>query len=167
MLKISRLADYATVIMHYLAGHTGRMHSAAHIAEATKLSTPTVSKLLKQLNEGGLVSSVRGSSGGYQLARPAEQISLVAMIAAVDGQPAVTQCADTHETCVHNQVCGLRGHWQFINQVIVNVLENLTLADLCKPISETRMLPIQFHGLNDAQQQRLNQSINTIEIMDE
>ncbi len=68
MLRISRLTDYATVILASLAG--GALASAADIAERTHIGLPTVSKLLKELQHAGLVRSVRGAHGGYQLVPP-------------------------------------------------------------------------------------------------
>ncbi len=63
MLKISRLADYATIIMTILASKQERF-SAAQIARAIPLSMATVSKVLKLLNESKLVNSERGVNGG-------------------------------------------------------------------------------------------------------
>ena len=71
MLRISRLTDYATVILAALAGEPERVQTAAALAEQTHIAAPTVSKLLKQLQRAGLVISTRGLHGGYQLARPA------------------------------------------------------------------------------------------------
>ena len=61
MLRISRLTDYATVILASLGG--GALASAAEIAERTRIGLPTVSKLLKELQHAGLVRSVRGARG--------------------------------------------------------------------------------------------------------
>ncbi len=60
MLKISRLADYATTVMTILASGKTERYSAAQIARTTPLSAATVSKVLKLLNEGKLVNSERG-----------------------------------------------------------------------------------------------------------
>ena len=73
MLRISRLTDYATVLLASLASEPQRVQTAASLAEQTHIAAPTVSKLLKQLQRAGLVTSTRGLHGGYQLARPAEQ----------------------------------------------------------------------------------------------
>jgi len=75
MLRMSRLTDYATVLLAALAGEPGRVQTAASLAEQTRLAAPTVCKLLKQLQRAALVTSTRGPRGGYQLARPAAQIS--------------------------------------------------------------------------------------------
>src|ERR1700733_4335180 len=79
MLRISRLTDYATVLLAALAGEPERVQTAASLAAQTHIAGPTVSKLLKQLQRAGLVSSTRGLHGGYQLARPATQISAAAI----------------------------------------------------------------------------------------
>ena len=65
MLRISKLTDYATVILARLAAEPERRFTAAQIAAETHLAAPTVSKLLKQLHRQGLVVSTRGSAGGY------------------------------------------------------------------------------------------------------
>ncbi len=75
MLRISKLTDYGTVILACLATPPERRHTAAEVAERTRLALPTVSKLLKSFHRAGLVTSVRGSHGGYQLSRPAAEIS--------------------------------------------------------------------------------------------
>ena len=75
MLRISRLTDYATVILGVLAAEPGRMHTATAVAARTRIGSATASKLLKQLHRAALVTSSRGLHGGYQLARPASEIS--------------------------------------------------------------------------------------------
>jgi FeS assembly SUF system regulator len=91
MLRISRLTDYATVILASLAG--GSLASATDVADRTRIGLPTVSKLLKELQHAGLVTSVRGAHGGYQLARPAAAINAAEIIDAVEGPLALTECA--------------------------------------------------------------------------
>jgi len=76
MLRISKLTDYGTVILASLACDPERVRTAAALADSTHIAAPTVSKLLKQLQRAGLVISTRGLHGGYQLARPATQISV-------------------------------------------------------------------------------------------
>ena len=71
MLRISRLTDYATVLLGRPRRGAARLQTATALAEQTHIAAPTVSKLLKQLQRSGLVTSTRGLHGGYQLARPA------------------------------------------------------------------------------------------------
>ena len=75
MLKLSRLTDYAAVVMAQIARHHQASHTTADLAEAVQLPHPTVSKTLKMLVKAGLLESQRGVQGGYRLARPASQIT--------------------------------------------------------------------------------------------
>lgn len=134
MLKISRLADYATTVMTILASRQ-ECFSAAQIARATPLSMATVSKVLKLLNESKLVNSERGVNGGYQLARPPGAISIAEIITAIDGRPAMTECGRSENQCKHDAVCGLRNNWQLINKLVFKVLDSLSLADMKKTIN--------------------------------
>src|SRR5271169_6101401 len=99
MLRISRLTDYATVLLAALASEPGRVQTAAALAAQTHIAAPTVSKLLKQLQRAGLVVSTRGLHGGYQLARPATQISAAAILDALEGPLTLTDCAAGHGHC--------------------------------------------------------------------
>ena len=79
MLKLSRLTDYAAVVMAQIARHPQASHAAADLAEAVQLPHPTVSKTLKMLVKAGLLESQRGVQGGYRLARPASHITGTSM----------------------------------------------------------------------------------------
>ena len=83
MLRITRLTDYATVVLAALAEAPERVQTAPALAVRTRIAAPTVSKLLKQLQRAGLVTSTRGLHGGYQLSRPASQISAAAILDAL------------------------------------------------------------------------------------
>jgi FeS assembly SUF system regulator len=128
MLRISRLTDYATVILANLAG--GRLASAAEIAERTRIGLPTVSKLLKELQRAGLVHSVRGARGGYQLARPAAAINAAEIIAAVEGPMALTECAEGVGHCGIEATCLVGNGWQRISRAIRRALVEVSLEEL-------------------------------------
>ena len=72
------MTDYATVLLAALAREPDACLSAPALAERTRIGMPTVSKVLKILQRGGLVRSTRGLHGGYSLARPAQAISAAA-----------------------------------------------------------------------------------------
>src|SRR3990167_5611718 len=110
MLRISRLADYATVIMNFLAEKPENRYSAAQVAAGIQMATPTASKILKLLNEAGLVNSERGVNGGYQLVKLPQYISLAEIITAIDGQPAMTECSKKEHGCSRCDFCQLRGN---------------------------------------------------------
>ena len=130
MLRMSRLTDYATVLLASLANEPGRVRTAAALAEQTHIAAPTVSKLLKQLQRAGLVSSTRGLHGGYQLARPATQISAAAILDALEGPLALTDCAAGHGNCDIEDSCRVGRVWQRLNLAIRRSLYEVTLAQL-------------------------------------
>jgi FeS assembly SUF system regulator len=130
MLRISRLTDYATVLLAALAEAPGRVQTAACLAEQTKLALPTVSKLLKQLQRAGLVVSTRGLRGGYQLARPATEISAGAILDALEGPFAITDCASGHGQCGLEKNCRVGHAWQRLNITIRRSLHEVSLAQL-------------------------------------
>jgi len=130
MLRISRLTDYATVILAALAGEPQRVQTAASLAGQTHIAAPTVSKLLKQLQRAGLVTSTRGLHGGYQLARPASQISAAAILDALEGPMALTDCAAGHGNCEIEETCRVARVWQRLNLAIRRALYEVSLAQL-------------------------------------
>jgi FeS assembly SUF system regulator len=130
MLRISRLTDYATVLLATLAGEPQRVQTAASLAEQTHIAAPTVSKLLKQLQRAGLVTSTRGLHGGYQLARPAAQISAAAILDALEGPVALTDCSAGHGQCEIEASCRVGRVWQRLNLAIRRALYDVSLAQL-------------------------------------
>jgi FeS assembly SUF system regulator len=133
MLRISKLADYGTVVMVYLAKHAQMLCNARDIALHTHLTVPTVSKLLKRLTVAGLLISVRGVSGGYRLQRPASEISVAQIISALEDQLGLTECSLRPNVCSMQGVCHVQGNWQLISQAIEAALDSVSLEVLAKP----------------------------------
>ena len=86
MLRMSKMTDYGTVILTYLAYRPGQLHTAGEIAEQVRVALPTVSKVLKTLVHTGLVASHRGTKGGYTLARLPVRITVAEILDALEGR---------------------------------------------------------------------------------
>ena len=114
MLRMGKLTDYATVVLASLAQEPDRHRAAAELADRTRLSRATVSKVLKELQRGGMVISSRGSMGGYRL----------------EGPIAITECSTTASHCGIEKLCRVSGAWQRINAAIRRALEDVTLYQL-------------------------------------
>lgn len=130
MLRISKLTDYGTVILAHLASQPDHQLAAAEVAERTHIALPTVSKLLKTLQRSGLVTSTRGSHGGYQLARPAAEITAAKILDALEGPFAITECSGEHSSCGIESNCRVGHVWQRVNGAIRRALNDVTLAQL-------------------------------------
>jgi len=133
MLRVSKLTDYATVILSFMAKDANDVHAAIEIASATGIALPTVSKILKLLVHEHVLISTRGAKGGYALASSPDKITVAAVISALEGPIALTECSISHEGCEQASGCGIRGNWGLINQAIQNALESVTLADMIQP----------------------------------
>lgn len=133
MLRISKLADYGTVVMVYLAKRSQILCNARDIAAHTHITVPMVSKLLKKLTAAGLLSSVRGASGGYRLQREASAISVAEIIYALEENRGFTECSLQPNECALQGVCHVQGNWQLISQAIETALHSVSLDMLAKP----------------------------------
>lgn len=134
MLRLTRLADYAVVLMSHIAYHPDDLYNAQDAAEATGLPAPTVSKILNTMARGGLLVSHRGLNGGFTLARPPSEITVADIVAEVDGPIALTECAEGKEgDCSLEALCPARAPWQRISGAVQRALEDMTLADIVTP----------------------------------
>ena len=146
MLRVTKLTDYATLVLATLAEAPARVHSAAELAERARLELPTVSKVLKPLAHAGLVAGFRGAAGGYKLARPAERIALIEIVEAIEGKLGLTECSGEHSNCEYEPHCGTRGHWHKVNEVIAAALRDVSLAEMLSPAGRkaARAIPLQL-----------------------
>jgi len=130
MLRLGKLTDYATVILAVMAEEPGHVRNAAALAERTHIAPPTVSKLLKQLQRAGLVTSARGLHGGYQLARPATAISAAEILDVLEGPLQLTDCAAGRGHCGIEATCRVTHVWQRLSFAIRRSLHDVSLAQL-------------------------------------
>lgn len=131
MLRMSKLADYALVLLTHMAQDGSRtVTTAQELCERSRVPLPTVSKILKELSKAGVVVSQRGRRGGYALARPAAQISVAAVVEALEGPVALTECSGTAGGCSLEPVCVAKGHWGPISRAIHRTLQRLPLSAL-------------------------------------
>lgn len=143
MLNLTRKADYALVALAYLSQRredAGGPVSAREIASRFTLPLPFLMNLLKRLVQGGLVTSTRGSSGGYELAMDPGEITLMRVLNEVEGPVRFARCADTlpvlrndceeGQGCPIAEHCPIRGPIRRLHERICGFLEGVTLADL-------------------------------------
>jgi FeS assembly SUF system regulator len=138
VLRLSKLCDYAIVVLVHFARDGVSVRSAADVARSSRIPRPTVAKILKSLTSAGLLASARGASGGYRLSRPPEAISVSDIIAAMEEPLALTDCASAGPCdCRLERTCLVREHWRTINETVRQALGTLSLADLARPVPKT------------------------------
>lgn len=134
MLRLGRMTDFGVVVLSQIANGQESLSTASSLAEATGLPLPSVSQVLKHLAQAHLVTSHRGVNGGYELARPADEITVEQIIAALEGPVALTACVDgTTGNCGVEMLCPLRGRWDKVNEAIRGALDAITLAEIAVP----------------------------------
>jgi Rrf2 family protein len=144
-MRISAKAEYACAAMLELAGNYGdpqplRIKS---IAESQGISARFLVQILLQLKTAGLVASVRGASGGYQLARNPEAISLASIINAIDDSN-LTHRVALSEANRTPTVEVLLDVWQEIRMQEQRMLEQISLAELLRRTQEHNALTFQI-----------------------
>ncbi|MCY7353944.1 MAG: SUF system Fe-S cluster assembly regulator [Lysobacter sp.] len=140
MLRVTKLTDYASVILSVLAARPDDVLSTTGLAEQAGLEVPTVAKVLKPLAQAGLVEAFRGVNGGYRLARCADAISLIEIVEAIEGPLGMTECSVHAGLCGIEHSCGVRANWRRINDVVADALRGVTLAEMLAPV------PTRAHG---------------------
>ena len=145
MIRLGKLTDYGLVLMTHMAQNSDRsLHTARALAVESRLPLPTVSRLLKELLQSGLLVSHRGIKGGYSLARKPREISVAEIIAALEGAIALTECStDISGLCDLEPCCPIKNNQRIISQAVRGALENLMLSDLSQPL--------QLTGIRNAQ----------------
>jgi FeS assembly SUF system regulator len=131
MIRMSKLTDYAILLLAHLARASGTTLTAHELAERSRVPLPTVSKLAKELSKAGLVISHRGRNGGYGLARPAEQISVAEIVEALEGPIALTECGRPGGVdCEILDTCLARDSWDPVSRAIESALRGLPLSSI-------------------------------------
>ncbi|MGH9686603.1 MAG: Rrf2 family transcriptional regulator [Candidatus Acidiferrales bacterium] len=170
MVRLGKLTDYGLVLMSCMARSYGSsvhassdalslhaspasalhdsagssLRTARDLALESKLPVSTVSKLLKGLLQSGLLTSHRGIKGGYLLARDPHTISVLDVIAALEGPMALTECStDVSGLCHIEPCCPIKTNQQIINQAVRGVLEKVMLSDLANPMQLTSIRDVR------------------------
>ena len=132
-MKLSTRAEYGIRVLVALAHADGeRPTSLAGIAKADKLPHAYIEQLVGALRRAGLVTATRGHAGGYRLARPAEQISLVDAVRALDGPILEMPCAGPNdlESCDRPQDCSVHEVFERLQSSLSGTLGATTLAEV-------------------------------------
>lgn len=131
MLHITRRGDYAIRGMVYLAGQPAdKVTLLGDMAAAVEASPAILAKIFQHLNKVGLVSSYRGTGGGFVLGRPAEAITLLEIVEAVEGPIVLNRCLIARGTCSRDSFCPVHPVWGRVQEKMRSMLGEYTLKDL-------------------------------------
>jgi Rrf2 family protein len=134
VLQISRRVEYALRASIHLSGlGPGETLSFREIGEQQEIPKDFLAKILRTLVDAGIVASVRGSGGGFMLARPACEVSFLDVIEAVEGPVALNECTVNGAGCAWSMQCGMSSVWEQAQGAMLGVLRNTNLSTMRLP----------------------------------
>ena len=131
-MLISTKGRYGVMIMVYLAENYNNGHKPLkEIASSQDLSEKYLEQIINPLTKAGMLTSYRGTQGGYALSKPPTEIAVGDILRILEGSLAPVYCvAENGETCDKHKSCNSVVVWKKIKDAIDNVVDNMTLADL-------------------------------------
>ena len=133
MVRLSKLTDYASVILAQMARYPDVLWAAGQLSDESSIPKPTCIKLLKLLVKGGVLTSTQGARGGYSLARAPSQIPVKVIIEAIEGPTAITECGTEETLCRRTDHCAVMSRWRELGDQVDHILTKTTLEDLISP----------------------------------
>ncbi|MFB6286390.1 MAG: Rrf2 family transcriptional regulator [Candidatus Bipolaricaulia bacterium] len=131
-MKLSKHSHYGLTGLSYLAQHLSPDETAQvnEVAEAMDLPQAYLAKIFHQLSRHRIVRSYRGRSRGFQLARPADEISVREVVEALEGPDLFERCIFWDGPCSHTDSCPLHASWAEVRPQVRERLEHMSVADL-------------------------------------
>ena len=129
-MKLSTRGKYGLYAMYYLAQHGGEGPQSLQSMTATGVPKQYLEQLLGNLRRAGLVSTVRGAQGGYQIAKPPEDISLLDIIDAMEGPIELSECTADEGSCERSFGCPVRQVWRRLTDSINQELSQISLSSM-------------------------------------
>ena len=130
-MRLSTRARYGTRLMLELALNFNQgTVFLKDIAQKEEISEKYLSQLVIPLKASGLISSSRGAHGGYRLAKPPSQITLMEIVQILEGNLSLVECIKNPSVCSRVSQCVTRDIWEKLDETISGVLSSVTLEDL-------------------------------------
>lgn len=131
MLKLSKLTDYAVIVLGCLGNQGGKPVSASFVSAQTKLPEPTVQKVLKLMASAKIITAQRGASGGYIVPLSLGCISIADVVEAIEGPLELNPCNnDTDADCTLAKIYAPKNKWNKVNVAIKQTLDGIRVSDL-------------------------------------
>jgi Rrf2 family protein len=131
MLRLSTKGQYGVRAMYEIArGYSQGTTTIKQISVLQDVSVAYLEQILNTLRKAGLITSVKGPGGGYVLSVPPEDISIGAILRALEGPVAITSCLDPKEGCMRVDGCVTHLLWKALGENIESFLDGMTLGDL-------------------------------------
>lgn len=125
MFRLSTKADYGLILLSNLS-KSQRLTSISSIAQKNKISPKFLSQIAQELKKAGILTSKEGITGGYSLAKSADDIKLLDVLKVLDGELVEGKCFEDGHECV----CGAGDMWADMKEQMEATIGKKTVADL-------------------------------------
>ena len=133
-MRLTSFTDFALRTLMRLAGEPGRSFATNEIAAEFAISRNHLAKVVRDLADGGFITTQRGAGGGFALAQPASEITLGAVVRALEGDSALVECfRDDGGGCVLTPRCRLKAKLASAREAFMRELDGTTLAECAWP----------------------------------
>jgi Rrf2 family nitric oxide-sensitive transcriptional repressor len=140
-MRLTLFTDFALRVLMRLAGEPSRSFATGEIAAEFDISRNHLAKVVRDLADGGFISTQRGVGGGFRLARPAQSITLGEVVRILEGDSALVECfRDDGGNCVLTPRCRLKARLAAAREAFLRELDATTLAECAYP-ARTRRSP--------------------------
>lgn len=129
-MKLSTRGKYGLYAMYYLAKHEGEGPQNLESISTMGVPKQYLEQLLGNLRRAGLVSTVRGAQGGYQIAKPTTEITVLDIVDAMEGPIELSECTSAEHVCDKSCNCPVRWVWQQVTDSINGELNKIKLSDM-------------------------------------
>ena len=129
-MKLSTKGKYGLYAMFYLAQHEGSGPQPLKAVAEIGVPEDYLEQLLGNLRRAGLVTTVRGAQGGYQLAKAPEDITVGDIIDATEGPLSISECISDEGCCHRSGDCRTRRVWEYLSNSINGLLQSISLRDM-------------------------------------
>lgn len=133
----SRQCEYALQSIIYLAQKKqGEMTTIKEISSHLNIPFHFLGKIFQKLSHKGLLHSMKGVSGGFWLAKPAEEIVLMDIVIAIDGSNIMNLCVLGYTACDANAPCAMHAEWKATKEGFFAALSKKNILDVAKEIKK-------------------------------
>jgi Rrf2 family protein len=144
-MKLSTRTRYGLRAILELAEHSGVAPLQTKvIAGSQDISVKYLEQLMAILRSAGFVRSIRGSKGGYMLAKSPNQIKISDVFDCLEGHVTTVECVEDRSFCERAEDCVARQVWAEVQQAIKNVLQSITLQDLVDRAKDKKLSNYQI-----------------------
>lgn len=143
MIRFSKKMEYALIAMLYISEkNSGELTTARELSDSFNTPPELMGKVLQNLARNGLITSVQGVKGGYQIDIPLPDIKISSIISAMEGPIHLVSCSipNSKDTCEQQRFCNIKNSVTYIQNKITNLFDNISLKDLQnlnRPVSQS------------------------------